>query len=311
MQHLALWNSAGALLVLALTASAIAQEQPAESADAAAIRQQAEAYVTAYNAHDAAAVAACWTENAVYVHPDTGERITGRDEIQKMFAENFAADPAVKVEVTIDEIRLVSDSVAVEDGRARLISGEDTEPAETTYTAVHVKKDDKWLIDSVRETVVPQEPPEPLAESYENLEQLEWMVGEWIDESEESTVETSCRWAKNKSFLTRTFKLSAPGDDDLEGTQIIGWDPTLSGIRVWIFDSDGGFAEGWTTPEEGGAMVQIRGFAPDGRAVAATQHYRKIDDDSFTFSSTNRMVCDEALPDLGEVRVVRKPAASE
>jgi hypothetical protein len=171
-----------------------------------------------------------------------------------------------------------------------------------------VKKGDQWLIDSVRETIVPPAPTEPLAESYENLKELEWMVGEWIDQSEESTVETSCRWAKNKSFLTRSFKLSSPGMDDLEGTQIIGWDPLHSGLRVWVFDSDGGFAEGRCVRQEGGAMVQLHGFAPDGRAVSATQLFRKIDDNTFAFRSTNRVVGDEVLPDLEEVKVVRKPA---
>lgn len=296
------------LFTLTLAASAAAQAPP--HVEEAAIRKQAEAYAQAYNAHDAAKVASFWSKWAVYLDSETGERIAGREAIEKMFAENFAADPASRIEVTIDSIRLITADAAVEDGTATIAS-QGAEPTRTTYTAVHVKQDGQWLLDSVRETVLPQPPPAPLAESYENLQHLKWMVGEWVDESEESTVETSCRWAKNKSFLTRTFKVSAPGWDELEGTQIIGWDPQASAIRVWVFDSDGGYAEGVASRHENGAVVEVRGFTPDGRTVSAVQVYAKLDDNTFSYRSTNRFVGNEQLPDLAEVRVVRKPAATE
>ena len=55
-----------------------------------AIRRNAEAYVAAYNNHDAKAVAAMWSPDAVYMDPSTGEAAVGREEIEKVFAETLA-----------------------------------------------------------------------------------------------------------------------------------------------------------------------------------------------------------------------------
>lgn len=52
-------------------------------------------------------------------------------------------------------------------------------------------QDGKWLIDSLHDvdfthTVAVQSP----------LVSLEWLVGEWLDESEASTVAMTCHWSK-------------------------------------------------------------------------------------------------------------------
>jgi hypothetical protein len=49
----------------------------------AAIRKNAEDYVAAYNNHDAQAVAAMWSPDAVYMDPSTGEAAVGREEIER------------------------------------------------------------------------------------------------------------------------------------------------------------------------------------------------------------------------------------
>ena len=77
--------------------------------------------------------------------------------------------------------------------------------------------------------------------SPEALDQLDWMIGTWTDGDENTTVRTVCEWAKNHTFITRSFKAFVDGKIDLEGTQVIGWDPAAGRIRSWVFDSDGGF----------------------------------------------------------------------
>ena len=47
--------------------------------DEAAIRKSDDAYVEAYNKHDAKALAALWSPEAVYVDPETGEQAVGRE----------------------------------------------------------------------------------------------------------------------------------------------------------------------------------------------------------------------------------------
>ena len=67
------------------------------------------------------------------------------------------------------------------------------------------------------------------------LSELDWLIGDWVDQGEGATLASSVTWTKNKTFLNYSFKASAPGEEDLEGTQVIGWDPANETIRSWMF----------------------------------------------------------------------------
>ena len=45
----------------------------------------------------------------------------------------------------------------------------------------------------------------------EQLRQLEWMVGEWTDESPHAVVATSCRWDESKNFILRDYSIKVAG----------------------------------------------------------------------------------------------------
>src|SRR5262249_52669870 len=68
------------------------------SADEAAIRANIDAFVKAYNAGDAKAVAALFTPDAQAEDKDGGVT-EGRDAIQQVFADLFAENPKLKTEV--------------------------------------------------------------------------------------------------------------------------------------------------------------------------------------------------------------------
>src|SRR6478672_7077872 len=170
--------------------------------DEAAIRKSDNAYVEAYNKQDAKALAALWSPEAVYVDPETGDESVGRDEIEKEFAGTFADNKDAKLDIKVNAIKIMSPNVAVESGTARIIRPKD-EPDESTYSALFVKREGKWLLDRVTE----EEPPVPPPSNYEHLKDLEWMVGSWIDDDkdDDATIQTDCSWAKNKNFMTRSF----------------------------------------------------------------------------------------------------------
>ena len=134
------------------------------------------------------------------------------------------------------------------------------------------------------------------------------MIGDWVDESEDSTVETSCRWTKNRNYMTRSFRLSVPGTDDLEGTQVVGWDPAQGVIRSWLFDSDGGHLQGVWSENDGSWIVKSSGYLADGRRASSVNVFSPVDADSFTWKAIDRRVEDEFIPDTEEVKVVRKQA---
>ena len=219
--------------------------------------------------------------------------------MQALFAEN----KGVRIEVLHPSIRIVSPDVAVEEGTVRVIRPAEP-PSDSTYLAVHVKKDGQWKLDSVHETDVPDAPA-----ASSPLQDLAWLVGEWIDESPDATVEATVTWTKNKTFLNYAFKASAPGMDDLEGTQVIGWDPAAGTIRSWMFDSDGGFGEGTWSKKDNSWIVKFSQVLPDGRKASATNIYTLVDGNTFTWKSIGRKVDGEFLPNVEEVKMVRKTAS--
>ena len=66
-------------------ASSQAAEIPSQKDDEAAIRAGIEAYVQAFNARDAKAVAAFWSPDAVYTSRANGQQVVGREAIAEQF----------------------------------------------------------------------------------------------------------------------------------------------------------------------------------------------------------------------------------
>src|SRR6185295_3313753 len=138
--------------------------------DEAAIRKSDDAYVEAYNKHDAKALAALWSPKTVYVDPETGNEAVGREEIEKEFAETFNGLKDAKLEVDVKSIRFLSPNVALESGVVRVVRPKE-KADESTYSALFVKRDGKWLLDRVKEEETPAAPAPPPS-NYEHLKDL-------------------------------------------------------------------------------------------------------------------------------------------
>lgn len=291
--------------LIAITAPAVfgadepdAADKPSEAE--VAIRAAIDSYVTAFNKGDATAVAAHWSEQGEFVTP-AGEELRGRKQLEDSFTAYFAETKNAKIELFDTSIKVASPSVALEHGTARVVSP-DSEPSVTIYKAIHVKTAEGWKIDSVRE----EEPASPPPSHYEQLKELEWMIGEWVDADENATIATSCRWSTNNNFLIRSFRVHVEDRIDFEGTQIIGWDPAAQTIRSWLFDSDGGFGAGRWSGGNGRWTVQSLNVLPDGRRASATAIHELVDENTVRFQTVGRQVDGELLPNVGPVTVVRQ-----
>ncbi len=278
---------------------AVGGEADRHAADAAAIRKAVESYVAAFNEGDAAAVARHWSAEGVYVSP-AGQRTQGREAIEQEFAAYFAESVGQRIELGEPNIRFLTPSVAIEEGHAR-VSRRGEPLTETSYIAIHVKQDDAWKLDSVRETVIPAEPSH-----YDHLKQLEWTIGEWIDRDEESTIETVCQWTKNKNFITRSFTVSIKDRIEIEGTQVIGWDPVAGAIRSWMFDSEGGFGEALWSRKGNRWIIKASHTLNGGEKASAVNILTYVDPNTFRWQSIGREIDGELLPNIDEVTVVRK-----
>ena len=289
-------------LVVALVSchALAAQEGDQRAADQAAIRSAVESYVEAFHRGDAAAVAAHWTEDGEFF-PPTGQTLQGRQAIQKEFEAFFAESKKARLKVSIKSIRFEKPDMAIEEGVAR-VARPDEPPSETSYVATHVKREGVWKMQSVREAAPPAGPPS----HHEQLKELEWMIGEWVDSDENATIETVCQWTKNQNFITRSFSVSIQDRIELEGTQVIGWDPGAKRIRSWLFDSDGCFGEGvWTRKGDRWIVRAFRVLA-GGERASSVNIITRVDDNTFTWQSTGREVDGGLLPNIEAVTAVRK-----
>jgi uncharacterized protein (TIGR02246 family) len=278
----------------------IAVEPVPQIEEEAAIRKAVETYAIAFNKADAKAVAAMWSPEAAYINPLSGEQVVGREAIEKQFVDTFAATQGIKLEATSNSIQFISPGVAVEHGTAKLTQADKT--LETSeYTAIYVKRNGQWLLDRLTE----EEIVAPLSH-YEQLKDLEWMVGRWVDQDEKAAVVTECKWARNNNFLVRTFEVHVRDRIDMSGMQIIGWDAAAKQIRSWVFDSDGGFGEGTWAKKENRWFVQQSGVLHDGRKSSAVNIFTYLDDKTFTLQSVNRTVDGELLPNVDEVKITKE-----
>jgi hypothetical protein len=161
---------------------------------------------------------------------------------------------------------------------------------------------------------VEQAAAEPIAEATDDapqtspLEELDWMVGQWVDQGEDSTITTTCSWALGRKFLKRSFRVEIEGHLSLEGTQFIGWDPIAGQIRSWTFDSDGGVGQGRWIQDGNRWLVKMSFVLATGERASAVNVITFVDEDTLRWQSISREIAGELLPSIPEVTVVRQKA---
>lgn len=244
------------------------------------IRDMLRSYLRAFNQHDAAALAAHWSEAGEAVDLDSGDVTSGREAVRDVFAALFAEDEAAVIDIDVTAMRPIRDDVVVVDGVTR-VDFTDGLPAGSRFSAVVVREGGRWLLDSVREAARPHDAPVPRP-----LEALAWLVGAWEDSGPGVTAGSQCFWSAGDAFLVRTHAVrpdtagepraaaARPGAPDLlppgdasarELTEIIGWDADRGTIRSWLFTSTGRFAEAtWARAADGRSWtVSVEGRGRD------------------------------------------------
>jgi uncharacterized protein (TIGR02246 family) len=267
----------------------------------AAIRASVEKFVAAYNAHDVNAISALFLPQAQVVD-DAGNTILGREAIAAGFASAFEATPETAIAVEIESIRFIGTALAVETGTTQTtVPGQPDELGR--YTVLHVLSEGQWMMGLVRD--MPAEPTHR-----DRLQELSWLVGDWIDQSRSGSVKTSCRWSDDGSFLLQDISVRQSGSEALTIHQRIGWDPLTGKFKAWMFDGEGGYGESIWTPTESGWLIKAHSVQSDGSTASATNHIEPTGLDRYVFRSVDRVVGNEVAEPV-EVIVVRQPPAPD
>ena len=253
-------------------------------------------YQEAYDRGDAKTLASFYAEDVDYIDQD-GVEVKGRGEMEKLFIQNFQANPGAKIAITLEEVKPLTPDVQVNRGVATVTATSGLTES-TRYAAVLAKKNDGWQICQLTETAAPA----PTASS--QLHALKWLIGNWENKDADQTVETKVEWAGDKNFLVRTFKLKNE-EGETDGWEIVGWDPDRQEIRSWIFDSNGGFGESSWSYDGGHWLIRASNMLPDGSRSTAENLLTKIDDNAFTWESQNRTLDGGSEPSVPKIVVHR------
>jgi uncharacterized protein (TIGR02246 family) len=327
-RSLRLAAAAALLLPLAVAAPAAAQQPtppqtpapaPAPSPDEAAVRKVIADFNTAFDKADANALAALFTDDGQVVGPD-GAPARGKAAIAAQYADFFKQNPGAKIEVNTESIRFLAPGVAQEEGISIVHPADGSEPFRDRYSVIYLLQNGKWLQHEVRDYPTPNpdqaNPDDPNATIDADtiaiddpLSQLDWIIGDWVDESPEVTITHSCRYILNGRFIVREYSAQRDQQQTVEGLHIIGYDAQSGLYKSWGFDGEGSRGEATWARDGDRWVIKMQGVLGDGRSVSATQILERVNKDAVKMSAVERTIDGVLAPDRDEITLVRKPPA--
>jgi uncharacterized protein (TIGR02246 family) len=299
----------GTLLALPCTSSLADTAALAETRtgtrieDEKLLRQQANDYAKAFAAGNYKAIADMWAPEGTFTNAE-GRELQGRVAIQQFFAAYFERFGAQPLDVRVESIRFPSDGVAIEEGQTSTHEVQGSGNV-SQYTVVHVKENGRWQMEAVTERDCSRQ----FADS---LKDLDWLIGTWTAKcSPAESLHLRAEWVANHNFIRCTYGKPGGGDDNSEAITIIGRNPINGRIISWHFDPKGGSGSGKWFRDGQSWVERAMSVEPSGATGGATYVLRKLDDNTFTWRSTNRSFAGSALPDRQELTLSRDVSSSK
>lgn len=265
-------------------------------ADREAIRTTIKSFVEAFEKGENAKAASFLTEGAELI-PDDAPPIRGRKALQDAITASFAKSPGHKIALEQSSLRFTSSVTAIEDGIMKTTVRAQA-PISQRYSLQLVKEDGKWVISTIREW----------AHDEDSLNDLEWLIGSWQAKSNDAEIKTSYEWLGNKAFIRGNIMMRQK-DRSVSAMQIIGLDPSSGELHIWIFEADGGFAQGTCTRDGDTWAFETKGVLANGGALGAKNLLHRVNNDTMTWQPVNLRFGQEQVSDLPPMKVTRVKAS--
>ena len=264
-------------------------------ADREAIQNTFGQFRKALGKGDADSVAAFWTDNGEYVD-DEGEIIRGRKALAAAYKTFFGKHKGLRVEGKPQALRFLGQDAAVAEGVFSRQRAGDLPATSSHFTALLVREKGKWHLAQLRE----MERTESAS-----LDDLKWLIGDWMAKTEAREVSIRYAWDEKKVFIRGNFVVREKGKEVLSGQQIIGRDPAVGALRSWVFESEGGFGSGVWKRDGKAWVVESEGTQADGSTTSSVNVLTPVDADTFTWQSQERSAGADTKPDTIPVKVTR------
>jgi hypothetical protein len=160
---------------------------------------------------------------------------------------------------------------------------------------------------------------------YEQLKQLEWLIGDWeaewvvpsagtmnLDDFRPGTkIHSTCSyfWMENKNYIGLKFRDEADGKVLHEGVEVIGVDPQSKKLMHWLSSILGGWGVGEWNAEGKVWVLDWSGTTADRTKYEGVAYHVPLDADTYTWEMKNNKKNGTPTPDSPLVtyhRMVRK-----
>jgi uncharacterized protein (TIGR02246 family) len=264
----------------------------------AAITKKAQAFVEAFAKGDAQAVAAFWTPDGDYIDLD-GHALMGRKAIADHFAQFFASNKGLKLRIDVQSTRFPTPDTAIETGTSSVIPA-DGPVSRACYTNFLVKKDGEWMLASVRDS--DYVPPS----QYEHLRPIEWLIGEWVEDTKESHVgRILFEWTPGQNYIVASRAVGV-GELVLDnGSERLAWDPAAKSFRSWNFNADGSFSQGSWKSDGDKWVITTTAVLPSGAVATATSILARPDANALTLQTRIQKPGSKTPTDMPVVKMKR------
>ena len=230
------WVRRAAVLLVAATGGGVLRAATPPAGVADEVRRAAEAYATAYNKPDYAALADQWIERAELV--EGGGRLSGRDAIMRSLRHWREAHPDATLGIDVTSVVPLTATLARVEGRMTFTSRAGATPESSQFTSLRVLDDGAWRL---AESVV-------VRGHAAALDDLGWLVGSWRTASAGGPGTTKGTLSFERQLggfvILGRGRFETSGGQPVDSLHVIVADRVSGTLRCWLFDSTGARAEG-------------------------------------------------------------------